>query len=160
MLMIRASYRRRRWIPPSNLPASTLALLLLAFCGAAGANEQIIEGRWLTGDGDGWIDISISDDGLSGLIAGSPNERPEDATFDIQNKDPALRRRPLLGLDIFAGFRYDGKKRWKGGSIYDPNRGKTYRCVITIVDSDTLKVRGYIGAPILGETQIWKRVTR
>jgi len=69
-----------------------------------------------------------------------------------------LRDRPLTGLDLFAGFAYDGDGRWTGGTIYDPNSGKTYRCIITWVDGNTLKVRGYIGVPMLGRTETWTRV--
>ena len=64
---------------------------------------------------------------------------------------------PLVGLELFAGFEYDGNGRWIGGTIYDPNSGKTYRCIVTFVDAATLKVRGYIGVPLLGRTEIWKR---
>ena len=71
---------------------------------------------------------------------------------------PALRERPLIGLEIFEGFEYKGKGRWKGGTIYDPNSGNTYRCIVTRVDDDTLKVRGYIGVSLLGRTELWQRV--
>ena len=83
------------------------------------------------------------------------DERPDK---DENNPDPALRERPLTGLELFTNFSYDGDGRWSGGTIYDPNSGKTYRCIITWVDADTLKVRGYIGVPMLGRTETWTRV--
>jgi uncharacterized protein (DUF2147 family) len=91
------------------------------------------------------------------VIKGSPNASPERPDKDEKNPDPALRDRPLVGLSLFAGFDYDGDGRWSGGTIYDPNSGKTYRCIVTIVDDDTLKVRGYVGVPLLGRTEIWTR---
>ncbi|MDH3984403.1 MAG: DUF2147 domain-containing protein, partial [Gammaproteobacteria bacterium] len=54
-------------------------------------------------------------------------------------------------------FRYDGNGEWSGGSIYDPNSGKTYRCKLRLVDPDTLKVRGFIGIALIGRTETWKR---
>ena len=117
-----------------------------------------IEGTWLSGDGDGWIEISLTDDGLSGVIAGSPNADDERPDMDEHNPDPALRDRPLTGLELFRNFSYDGDGRWTDGTIYDPNSGKTYRCIITWVDEDTLKVRGYVGVPMLGRTETWTRV--
>ena len=69
-----------------------------------------------------------------------------------------MRERLLTGLELFRGFSYDGDGRWTGGTIYDPNSGKTYRCIITWLDKDTLKVRGYIGVPMLGRTETWSRV--
>jgi len=121
------------------------------------ADGDPIIGIWLSGDDDGWVDITRHADGISGIIAGSPNNDPERSKIDDKNPDPALRDRELLGLELFAGFHFDGDDRWIEGTIYDPNSGKTYRCIITIVDDDTLKVRGYIGVPILGRTEIWTR---
>ena len=100
----------------------------------------------------------MTGDGLSGVIAGSPNASEERPDTDEKNPDPALRDRPLIGLELFAGFEYKGKGKWKGGTIYDPNSGKTYQCIITRVDANTLKVRGFIGVSLLGRTELWTRV--
>jgi len=58
---------------------------------------------------------------------------------------------------LFEGFKYEGKGRWAGGTIQDPNNGKTYRCIVTYVDENTLKVRGYIGVSLTGRTETWTR---
>ena len=136
--------------------ASAALLCLLAVTRAADA--PAVEGTWLSGDGDGWIEITQTGPGLSGVIRGSPNSDDERPDTDAKNPDPALRSRPLIGLELFEGFSWDGDGRWTGGTIYDPNSGKTYRCIITWVDDHTLKVRGYIGVPILGRTETWTRV--
>ncbi len=68
-----------------------------------------------------------------------------------------MRDRLLVGLEIFNGFSYDGDGEWSGGSIYDPNSGKTYSCKLKLVDHDTLKVRGFIGISLIGRTETWKR---
>jgi uncharacterized protein (DUF2147 family) len=47
---------------------------------------------------------------------------------------------------------------WSGGTIYNPDDGKTYSCKLTMMDPKTMKVRGYFGISILGKTQIWNRV--
>jgi len=133
--------------------------LLLAVFAASGAQEvPDVEGTWLSGDGDGWIEITHAGNGLSGIIKGSPNASDDRPDRDVKNPDPALRDRLLTGLELFRGFSYDGDGRWTGGTIYDPNSGKTYRCIITWVDKNTLKVRGYIGVPMLGRTETWNRV--
>jgi uncharacterized protein (DUF2147 family) len=133
-------------------------LLTMMLSTASAADLPPIEGTWLSGDGDGWIEVTLDGDGLSGVIKGSPNENDDRPDRDEKNPDPSLRERPLTGLELFAGFSYDGDGRWEGGTIYDPNSGKTYRCIITWVDRNTLKVRGYIGVPMLGRTETWKRV--
>ncbi len=139
------------------------AILSVVLCFAAAAASLAdetppIEGTWLSGDGDGWIQITRTGNGLSGVIKGSPNADEDRPDLDEKNPDPALRSRPLTGLELFSGFTYDGGSRWTGGTIYDPNSGKTYRCIITFVDRTTLKVRGYVGVPMLGRTETWTRV--
>lgn len=43
-----------------------------------------------------------------------------------------------------------------GGTIRDPENGKTYKCYIAVVDGGKrLKVRGYLGISIFGRTQYW-----
>ena len=65
--------------------------------------------------------------------------------------------KPILGLTIIKDT---AKKEdsWGGGTILDPNKGKTYKVKFTLIEQGAkLKVRGYIGLPTLGRTQIWIR---
>ncbi len=143
----------------SSASYRSVALLVLTFLSApAVSDEDQIVGTWLSGDGDGWIEITLHAEGISGRIAGSPNDNPERSRIDDKNLDPALRDRELFGLNLFSGFHFDGDDRWIGGRIYDPNSGKSYRCIITVIDDDTLKMRGYIGVPLIGRTEIWTRI--
>ena len=133
-----------------------LAIILLPL--VAVSDGSGIEGRWLSGDGDGWIEIALVGERLIGRIAGSPNDRPGDAPrYDELNPDPALRGRPLKGLTIMSGFRYDADDRWVDGRIYDPNSGRTYKGTIRQVDANTLELRGYVGISLFGRTETWKR---
>lgn len=131
-----------------------IALFLAEPTSAAPAD---IEGTWLSGDGDGLIEIRVDGTAITGRILGSPNSGPERPTTDVRNPDPQLRDRQLIGLDIFAGFTYDGDNRWSGGFIYDPNSGKTYRGKLRLVDPGTLEVRGFIGIALIGRTDTWTR---
>jgi uncharacterized protein (DUF2147 family) len=137
--------------------SALLALVCLLAVSHAG-DMPPVEGTWLSGDGDGWIEITLAGNGLSGVIRGSPNSGNDRPDTDDKNPDPALRSRPLTGLELFEGFSWDGEGRWTGGTIYDPNSGKTYRCIITWVDENTLSVCGFVGIPMLGRTETWKRV--
>ena len=136
-----------------------LAFLLAATVSAA-PDVADIQGRWLSGDGDGWIDIRIEDETLNGYIAGSPNDVPGNPSrLDVENPDAALRTRELDGLKFMQGFRYVEKSnRWTGGTIYDPNSGKTYKGTLTLVDHNSLKLRGYIGVSLFGRNEVWSRV--
>jgi len=46
------------------------------------------------------------------------------------------------------------------GWIYDPDVGKQYKAKMTMTGPDTLEIRGYIGVPLLGRTEVWTRWTR
>ncbi|NIV18909.1 MAG: DUF2147 domain-containing protein [Woeseiaceae bacterium] len=132
-----------------------LGLLLVA--AAAWADMADVEGRWLTQNKEGWIRLQIVGDMLEGSIAGAPPGSPGKRDFDDRNPDPALRSRRLDGLVIMTGFEYAGKGRWKNGKVYDPDSGNTYKCTARLLDPDTLKIKGYIGIPLLGRSEIWTR---
>ena len=136
-----------------------LGLILLSAAAGAGADSHEVAGLWLSGDGEGWIEIRRVGDSLEGLIAGSPTRKEGDPPrIDDKNPDPGLRDRPLDGLVIMQGFAYDGDGKWSGGTIYDPNSGNTYRSTLRLVGTDTLKVRGYIGVSLFGRSDTWTRV--
>lgn len=138
----------------------SLPVLLLALMSAASTfadSPAAIAGTWLSGDGDGLIEIRVDGEEIRGSILGAPEEDPDRPTTDIHNPDPALRDRPLIGLEILSGFDYDGDGAWSGGFIYDPNSGKTYRCKLQLKDPNTLHLRGYIGISLLGRTDVWTR---
>ncbi|MBL7963383.1 MAG: DUF2147 domain-containing protein [Flavobacteriales bacterium] len=77
---------------------------------------------------------------------------------DKNNPDEALRSTPLRGYRILKDFVHTGKNEWSEGTIYDPENGSTYSCVITMKDDNTLDIRGYIGVKALGRTDVWKRL--
>lgn len=140
--------------PLQRLMIATVTLLSLT----CRAEPSDVEGRWLSGDGEGWIEVQLVGNSLIGVVAGSPNTKDGDRPrYDDLNPDPSLRNRPLDGMAIMNGFTYSGDGRWTGGTIYDPNSGKTYKCTVTQVDGNTLKVRGYIGFSVFGRSDTWTR---
>jgi uncharacterized protein (DUF2147 family) len=76
---------------------------------------------------------------------------------DRRNPDPALRSRAIAGLEFMNDFVYAGKNKWVDGKIYDPEVGKTYSCKMTLVGTNKLEVRGYVGFSMLGRTVVWTR---
>jgi uncharacterized protein (DUF2147 family) len=77
---------------------------------------------------------------------------------DKNNPDESLRTVPLRGYRLLKDFTYGGNEEWSEGTIYDPENGNTYSCVITLKDANTLDIRGYIGVKALGRTDVWKRL--
>jgi uncharacterized protein (DUF2147 family) len=77
---------------------------------------------------------------------------------DRNNPDEAMRSTPLKGYRLLKDFVYNGKGEWVDGTIYDPENGTLYSCVITLKDDNTMDIRGYIGVKALGRTDVWKRL--
>jgi uncharacterized protein (DUF2147 family) len=77
---------------------------------------------------------------------------------DRHNPDPSLRARRLLGLEVLRGLSPQPDGTWSGGRIYDPTSGNTYTCRVTLEGEDRLRLRGYLGIPLLGRTTTWTRV--
>lgn len=77
---------------------------------------------------------------------------------DKNNPDESMRQVPLRGYRILKDFSYSGKDEWTDGTIYDPENGNTYSCVIKMRDDNTLDIRGFIGVKALGRTDVWTRV--
>ncbi|MGL5837873.1 MAG: DUF2147 domain-containing protein [Sphingorhabdus sp.] len=103
-----------------------------------------ITGRYITDDRDGIIEIYACGSAMCGKLAKFLKTPPGGAAQkDINNPNPALRSRTLLGMNVLLGLKADGKE-WKG-QIYDPRNGKTYRSVVYKGKSGHLVVKGCYG---------------
>ncbi|MGZ5817839.1 MAG: DUF2147 domain-containing protein [Burkholderiaceae bacterium] len=80
------------------------------------------------------------------------DQNPKCVKCEDGNKD-----QPIIGMTILTGMKQDGDE-YNGGMILDPNNGKVYKSKMSLIeDGKKLKLRGYIGVPILGRTQVWVR---
>lgn len=72
----------------------------------------------------------------------------------------ARRNQPVLGMTLIRDAYYKSGK-YINGRILDPRSGGEYRIQMWVVDHGCrLKVRGYLGLPVLGKTMYWKRVEK
>jgi uncharacterized protein (DUF2147 family) len=62
-----------------------------------------------------------------------------------------------LGLKVLQDLKLTSGGKWKGGTIYNPDSGSTYRAQAYLKNEDTLFVRGYVGIPLLGKTATLER---
>ncbi|MEI6642447.1 MAG: DUF2147 domain-containing protein [Novosphingobium sp.] len=128
------------------------ALLAAATAGAGAAEQANPYGQWRTPERGGLVEVSQCDGGLCGKILGGAGGAED--RFDRNNKNPALRGRPLIGMYIFRGLKPAGGS-WKG-SIYNPNDGGTYAATVSLKSPGELVVKGCVVWPLC-KTQVWTR---
>ncbi len=143
----------------SRFAVSTV--LLAALLGATTAHAQSADasGTWLTQAGDARVKISKCGGGICGVIVWL-REPYDTATgqpaTDSKNPNPALARRPIIGLPLFSAMQPAGPNKWSG-QIYNADDGSNYASSITVSGAESLRVEGCVGALCGGET--WSRVS-
>lgn len=143
---------------------SILVLVFLFVCSPLtaqpqGSDESLrIAGVWLTADGKAHIEISSCGEKFCGKIVWLKEPQKNGLpVIDDKNPDEKLRGRPVLGMELMYGFVYDGDDVWTSGRVYDPESGDEYRGKLTLVDADTMELRGYVMIPLFGRTETWRR---
>jgi len=136
-----------------------IGLVLLFAWITAAAEPEGPQGVWLTEDADGAVEFFDCGAQLCGRIVWQQSPMRADGSPDVddRNPDPALRRRPICGLQIIGNLSPSGPTKWSGGWVYDPDHGQTYGAALTLENRDALRMRGYIALPFLGGSQLWKR---
>jgi len=110
-------------------------------------------GTWLTEGGRSRVAVERCADRLCGTIVWV---RDDLSKVDARNEDEALRTRPIVGIRLIAGFKPDGEARWNGGTIYNPEDGRTYSAKMELADPRTLKVSGCV--LFICKAQLWTKV--
>ena len=136
--------------------------LVLSLCLTARAQATPV-GLWNTiSDRDGKptavVEIRLLNNELSGVVRELlVVADPEDSVCGKCSGDRKGQR--IVGMEILRHMRPDGD-HWSDGEILDPENGKTYRATAKLIDGgQKLVVRGYIGLPIFGRSQVWVRRT-
>lgn len=145
------------------LSAAVLALASTAPALAQGqADDMSPVGLWkniddMTGKPKALIRITETRGELQGQIEKlylapglDPNPRCDKCSGDKKDQ-------PVLGMVFMSGLKKNGNE-YTDGQILDPDNGKLYRSKLSVVDGGKkLNVRGYIGVPMFGRSQIWVR---
>lgn len=129
---------------------------------ASAADSMSPVGLWKTIDdksGKPKSLVRIADVGgeLRGTVEKLFREPSEDPNPKCDKCTDERKDKPVIGMTIITGMKADGD-HFAGGQILDPNNGKIYKSKMEVEDKGRkLKVRGYIGVPVLGRSQVWVR---
>jgi uncharacterized protein (DUF2147 family) len=136
---------------------SVLFLLINGFAYTQQASEVV--GRWYTEDKKGIVEVyPCENDYCAKVISMLIKNEDGSVILDSENPDPALRNRPVEGINILRGLQYEGNGKYEGGEIYDPESGNIYSCLMRLKNDNTLEIRGYVGFSLIGRSTIWTRV--
>jgi uncharacterized protein (DUF2147 family) len=139
---------------------SALLPLAGALADVAGADNGAL-GTWATEGGKSHVEIMTCGEKLCGRIIWLKEPMDDEGMpkHDANNPDSELQSRPIIGLPLLANFIAGAEANvWDDGTIYNPEDGETYSSTMTLLNGATLKVRGYVGLPLFGKTQVWTRV--
>jgi uncharacterized protein (DUF2147 family) len=130
--------------------------VLWASTPATAAGNGSVEGRWKTDDGKAIVAIAPCGSRVCGKIDKVLDTAPNVPRTDINNPDPKLRSRTILGLPILQNYRSSGSK-WVDGRAYDPKTGSSYKSSLAINPDGSLKVTGCV--LFVCESKRWTRVS-
>ncbi len=139
------------------------AVAMLAIARSSAASAQTATGVWQQIDNDtGKVNALVTFAERGGVFEGwlsklfldpgdDPNPRCQECSGSKHGK-------PILGLVFIEGMRRSGLE-YRGGTILDPDSGTVYSASMKLSpDGASLTVRGYLGIPLFGQSQTWKRV--
>ncbi len=118
-------------------------------------------GLWKTiDDNDGSVRSEVRIVENAGIVSGKiernldRNAKPGDRCTACKDD---RKDQPIVGLEVLRGLKKaKGEDVWEGGTVVDPDNGRTYRASVTPIEGGSkLQMRGYIG--FFYRTQIWVR---
>ncbi len=147
----------RRFLVFVGMALSLLALTAMPSAHAEAASP--VNGFWLTENHSAIVELHSCGQRTCGRFAWLKDEEGGQISRDFHNHDPALRDRLICNLQFISDFTAIDSTHYEDGDIYNPEDGLTYSADMTVMDHETLKIHGYVLLPILGQGEIWKRVT-
>ena len=144
----------------AGLAGAFLTLGLTA--GKSLAEDPTVEGFWEEADDKGVVGAWFLFEEKDGLYQGrlvKSFKKAGEPVITVCAKCPGDQKgAKMLGLTIVKGMKRDGLA-YRDGSILDPRDGSIYHAQLDLSpDGQKLAVRGYIGLPVLGQTQTWNRL--
>ena len=137
--------------------------LLLSFVGllAFSQTNADLVGEWYNDKEDVVITIFEVNQTISAKITWMqfPNDKNGNPKIDLLNPDESLRTNEILGMMIMSNFSHIAGNIWDNGTLYVPEKGKSFSGIMRLKDDNTLNVRGYVGFSFFERySTTWTRV--
>jgi uncharacterized protein (DUF2147 family) len=129
------------------LPALAGALLLATSTSAQPAAPL---GVWRTASGNLDVQIAPCGPALCGTAV-KVLANNSMAAGQAQKAPPAK-----VGLKVLSDLKPAKAGLWRG-RLFNRENGKTYDCLVEPTADGALKIRAYVGLPLIGKDQVWRR---
>lgn len=130
----------------------------IVMAGGNGAQAQSPVGTWLNQDKDGIVQIAPCGSALCGKVVWIRDAIDKDTgrpPADKKNADPALRSRPIMGLQVLSDLKPSSTANRWDGRVYSIDDGKSFSGRVTLRSPNELRVEGCVAVICQGET--WTR---
>jgi uncharacterized protein (DUF2147 family) len=134
-------------------PMKPLVLGLLAAVAAAPCYAQATDptGVYLSQSGNTRVRIARCGSGYCGTIVSVQGEWK-----DVNNPDPALRNRSLVGVEMISDVRPAGDGF--EGTLYNYKDGKRYTGKVTVVGPKAMQLSGCVLGGLICRSEVWTKV--
>ncbi len=136
------------------------ALLFATDLGAAGNGAVDFDGFWMDSDGEVILEIGPCGSSRCGKVVWLKQPLGGDGQplRDVKNPDLRLRSRPVCGLEVVTNFAKQSDGTWRG-TVYVSDEGQSFSGMAEVLSATKIKVTGFIILPILGQSEIWTKVS-
>jgi uncharacterized protein (DUF2147 family) len=126
--------------------------VLAAALSAAGTTAQSpaadVTGVWIDHTGQGAVEIAPCGSRICGRVVWLKNP-------DHRSKSG----KRICGAQVLGGLHRESANDWEDGWIYNPEDEERFDVSLQLASANILRVTGYLGIKMLGETFIWRRAT-
>lgn len=136
---------------PTPLAALGVLVLALAPPAPAMAQNQDPSGTYLSESGETRVRIAKCGAAYCGTIVAVQGEAK-----DVNNSDPALRGRNLVGVRMISDIRPSGEGFT--GQLYNYKDGKTYTGKMSFAGGNAMKLSGCVLGGLICRSQTWTKV--
>ena len=127
----------------------SLIAMALAVAGQNAPAPPSVDGVWANPKGTVQVRTGSCGDKICGWIVWASPKAQEDA----RKKGVAQ----LIGTALLRSYRATDRGHW-AGQVYVPDMQSAYYSTITLVDAETLNIKGCILGGLLCKAQVWRRV--